>query len=63
MRVHFQVALKQSPLEPDEMYKKQKLAGLSQKSFTFMQHVPCYAFIKDVLQNSWKNIVPINSAS
>ena len=43
--VHFQGALKQSPLEPDDMfYQKQKLAGLSKKSFTFILHVLFYTF-------------------
>ena len=46
MRTHFQGALKQSPLEPDDMfYRKQKLAGLSQKSLTFMLHVLFYPFL------------------
>ena len=63
MRVHFQDSLKQSPLEPDDMfYRKQKHAGLSQKSFTFMVHALFYAFIKDVFQNSWRTTAPINSA-
>ena len=45
MRVHFQDALKQSPLEPDDLYyQKQKLAGVSQKFFTFMLHVLFYTF-------------------
>ena len=56
-------ALKQSPLELDDMvYRKQKLAGLSQKSFTFMLHVLFYVFIKDVLQNSVRTTAPINNA-
>ena len=43
--VHFQGALKQSPLEPDGVfYWKQKLAGLLQKSFNFMLDVLLYAF-------------------
>ena len=46
MRTHFQGALKQSPLEPDDIfYRKQKLAGLSQKSLTFMLHVLFYPFL------------------
>ena len=45
MRVHLQDALKQSPLEPDDMfYRKQKLAELSQKSSTSMLHVLFHAF-------------------
>ena len=45
MRVHLQDALKQSPLEPDDMfYRKQNLAELSQKSYTFMLHVLFHAF-------------------
>ena len=35
--MHLQGALNQGPLVPDDMfYRKQKLAGLLQKSFTFM---------------------------
>ena len=40
-----QEALKQSLLESDDMfYQKQKLAELSEKSFTFMRHVLFYCF-------------------
>ena len=62
--VHIQGALKQSLLEPDDMfYQKQKLTGLSQKSISLL----CYMFyfmlfIKNVLQNSWKTTATINSA-
>ena len=53
--MHFQVALKQSPLEPDDMfYRKQKLAELSQKSFTLMLHVLFYVFL---LRTFFKTIV------
>ena len=45
--MHFQGALKPNPLEPDDMfYRKQKLAGLSQKSFTLVLHVLFYAFLR-----------------
>ena len=60
--MHFLDALNQSPLELDDMFsQKQKLAELSQKSFIFMLHILFYAFIKDVLQNSWRTTAPINS--
>ena len=45
--MHFQGALKPNPLEPDDMfYRKQKLAGLSQKSFTLVLHVLFHAFLR-----------------
>ena len=45
--MHFQGALKQSPLEPDDMfYRKQKLAGFSHKSFTLVLHVLFYNFLR-----------------
>ena len=48
--MHFQGALKQSPLEPDDMfYRKQKLAGLSQKSLPLMLHVLFYKTVGEPL--------------
>ena len=45
--MHFQGALKPNPLEPDDMfYRKQKLAGLSQKSFTLVLLFLFYAFLR-----------------
>ena len=44
--MQFQGALKQSPLETDDVFLKQNLVGLSQKSFNSILHVLFYRFLR-----------------
>ena len=47
--MHFKGALKQSPLEPGDMfYQKQKFTGLSLKPFTFILPFLLRNFLKSV---------------
>ena len=56
LKVYFQGALKQSDLEPADMfYRKQKLAGLSQKYLTFRLHVLFYAFYEESFLKQLEN--------
>ena len=56
LKVYFQGTLKQSNLEPaDKFYRKQKLAGLSQKSLTFRLHVLFYAFYEESFLKQLEN--------
>ena len=63
MRVHFQGALKQSPLEPDDTIIENKNLQYYHRSLPLLCNMFYFTlFVKDVVQNSWRTNARINSA-
>ena len=63
MRVHFQGAPKQRPLEPDDTFIENKNLQNYHRSLPLLCNMFYFTLvIKDVVQNSWRTNARINSA-